>query len=341
MHRTLFLAVFSTILCGFVCTACARNPEFTDPAKVANDPDFNIQGEYLSQGNVPTGDAKEQFKAGAQVIAIGDGKFAVVLYKGGLPGDGWKRGDSRKKIEGKREGKEVVLSLPADAGKPNDNDVMVGSKIADGTMTIVTSEGTWTLKRMVRHSATEGAKPPAGATVLFDGTTAENFENGKLLEDKNLLSDAASKQKFGDHTLHLEFRLSYMPTARGQDRSNSGVFVHDCYEIQVLDSFGLEGENNECGGFYQIRKPDVNMCYPPLTWQTYDVDLTAPKYKDGKKVANAVVVVRHNGVVVHPKFELPRCTPGREEEGPAPRCLYLQGHGNKVEYRNIWVVEKK
>ena len=115
--------------------------------------------------------------------------------------------------------------------------------------------------------------------VLFDGTTAENFIDGTLLPDKNLLSEATSKQKFGDYTLHVEFRLSYMPEARGQARSNSGVYLHDCYEIQVLDSFGLEGENNECGGFYHLRKPDVNMCFPPLTWQTYDVDFTAPKYQ--------------------------------------------------------------
>ena len=180
---------------------------------------------------------------------------------------------------------------------------------------------------------------PRARTVLFDGTTAENFEHGTLLKDKNLLSEATSKQGFGDYTLHVEFRLSYMPFARGQGRSNSGVYMHDCYEIQVLDSFGLEGEDNECGGFYQIRKPDVNMCFPPLTWQTYDVKFTAPKYKDGKKIANAKVEVRHNGVVIHPMFELPRATPGREDEGPAPRPIYLQGHGNKVEYRNIWVKE--
>ena len=208
-------------------------------------------------------------------------------------------------------------------------------------MTIVATQRKWTLKQIERHSSTEAAKPPEDATVLFDGTTAENFENGTLLKDKNLLSEATSKQKFGDYTLHVEFRLSYMPFARGQERSNSGVYIHDCYEIQVLDSFGLEGEDNECGGFYQLRKPDVNMCFPPLTWQTYDVKFIAPKYEGEKKVANAKVKVRHNGVVIHPEFELEHATPGREGEGPAPRPIYLQGHGNKVEYRNIWVEEKK
>jgi hypothetical protein len=83
------------------------------------------------------------------------------------------------------------------------------------------------------------------------------------------------------------------------------------------------------------------MCYPPLTWQTYDFDFTAPKYKDGKKVANAKITVKHNGVVIHPDIELKSGTPGRQGEGPAPRPFYLQGHGDKVEYRNIWVAEKK
>jgi hypothetical protein len=331
----MILLVFSVLLCGFACTACARNPEITDPAKAAKDPDFKIQGEYLGEGEVASGGPQEHFKAGAQVIALGDGAFSVVLYKGGLPGEGWKRGDYRRKMEGKRAGKEVILTCPADA------DVKAGSKIADGVMTVVTTPGTLTLKRAVRHSKTEGAKPPEGATVLFDCTTGKNFEPGTLLKDKSLLSDETSKQAFGDHTLHIEFRLSYMPFAREQGRSNSGVYLHDCYEIQVLDSFGLEGENNECGGFYQLRKPDVNMCFPPLTWQTYDVKFTAPKYKDGQKVDNAKVEVRHNGVVIHPEFELEHATPGRRDEGPAPRPLYLQGHGNKVEYRNIWVKEAK
>jgi hypothetical protein len=323
MKRIFFwMAVFGGLgLCN--CAAESSALEITDPAEAAKDPDFAVQGEYLG---VRRGD----LKVGAQVIALGDGKFSVVLYRSGLPGEGWKRGDKRKKLEGKREGKEVVIT----EGGP-------GSKIVDGTMTIFAPEGKWTLKRIERKSPTLGAKPPEGAVVLFDGKTADQFEPGTLTKDKNLLSEETSKQKFGSYTLHLEFRLSYMPEARGQARSNSGVYLHDCYEIQVLDSFGLEGDDHECGGFYGFRRPDVNMCFPPLTWQTYDVEFTAPKYESEKKVANARITVRQNGVVIHDRYELPGATPGREDEGPPPRPLYLQGHGNKVEYRNIWVVEKK
>jgi hypothetical protein len=331
MSRTILLLMLSLALCGFVCTACAQHPtlpEITDPAEAAKDPDFKIQGEYLGEG---TWQGEAGIKVGAQVIALGDGKFTVVLTKGGLPGDGWKRGEPRLSLNAKRDGDAIVLT--------GEN---LSGKVVDESITLSSSDDKTKLelKRTVRHSPTEGAKAPEGGVVLFDGTTAENFIDGTLLPDKNLLSNATSKQKFGDYTLHVEFRLSYMPEARGQARSNSGVYIHDCYEIQVLDSFGLEGKNDECGGFYSLRQPDVNMCYPPLTWQTCDVDFTAPKYQDGKKVANAKIVVKHNGVVIHPEFELPHGTPGRQDEGPAPRPFYLQGHGNKVEYRNIWVKEK-
>ncbi len=267
-----------------------------------------------------------------QVIALGIGQFTVVVTKGGLPGKGWQRNDPSFSLSGKREDATTTLS-----GKD------LSGKIDGETMTIAGADGKTKLelKRTVRHSETEDAKPAEGALVLFDGTTAENFRHGTLLPDKNLLSEATTKQGFSDYTLHVEFRLSYMPLARGQARSNSGVYLHDCYEIQVLDSFGLEGKDDECGGFYKLRKPDVNMCYPPLTWQTYDVQFTAPKYEEGKKVADARVEVRHNGVVIHPEFALSHATPGRQGEGPAPRPLYLQGHGNKVEFRNVWLKEKK
>ena len=339
MRRTIPLHPLLLLLCGFICIACtrnpevtgaayAKNPEITDPDRAAADPDFLTQGEYQGEGDWK---GKGPVKVGAQVIARGNGQFKVVVTKGGLPGDGWKRGEPKLMLEGKRDDDVVAFS-----------GVKLTGKIVGDALTVASRNGKTRLelKRTVRHSPTEGAKPPEGAVVLFDGAGAENFEHGTLLPDGNLLSNATTKQGFGDYTLHLEFRCSYMPEARGQARSNSGLYLHDCYEIQVLDSFGLKGKDNQCGGFYQLRKPDVNMCFPPLTWQTYDIEFVAPKYEDGKKAADARVEVRHNGQVIHPEFDLTHDTPGRQNEGPAPRPFYLQGHGNKVEYRNIWVKEK-
>ena len=132
-----------------------------------------------------------------------------------------------------------------------------------------------------------------------------------------------------------------MPNDRGQARGNSGVYVQSRYEVQVLDSFGLEGKDNECGGIYSVGAPRVNMCYPPLTWQTYDIDFRAARYdSEGKKTENARVTVRHNGVLIHHDVELPKHTPGRHAEAPEPDGLFLQDHGNPVVFRNIWVVER-
>ena len=105
-------------------------------------------------------------------------------------------------------------------------------------------------------------------------------------------------------------------------------------EIQMLDSFGLSGEANECGGIYNYIKPAQNMCLPPLSWQTYDVEYTAGrKGEDGSVDKPAQMTVKHNGVIIHDKVELKHSPPA----GP----IHLQDHGNPVRYRNIWVVEKK
>ena len=119
--------------------------------------------------------------------------------------------------------------------------------------------------------------------MLFDGTSTDQFVDGKRDGDQ-LVQGVKSKQPLQNFTLHLEFKLSYMPTEEGQKRANSGCYCQGRYEVQILDSFGLNGENNECGGIYGIKKPDTNMCFPPLTWQTYDIDFTAAKFDaTGKK----------------------------------------------------------
>ena len=317
--------VLSLLFVAFVSLHAAaadkKSGTFTDPKNAG--PEYAVQGEY--EGKIGDG------KAGVQVIALGGGKYHVVSYPGGLPGDGWKRGD--EKHEADLATKDGVVS-----GSKNE----YHATIKDGVFTLSRGdEVIGTLKKVTRKSKTLGAKPPKGAVVLFGGKSVENFEGGHLSKDGYLLAGTHSKQKFGDSTLHVEFRTPFKPAARGQGRGNSGVYVQSRYELQVLDSFGLEGKNNECGGFYSISEPDVNMCFPPLTWQTYDIDFTAARYEDGKKVKNARVTVKHNGVVIHKDLELPRGTPGRLREGPGPAPVYLQGHGNPVVFRNIWIVPKK
>lgn len=302
---------------------------FTDPAKAG--PDFVIQGEY--EGTLKTPD--QEVKVGAQVIALGDGKFHGVFDIGGLPGDGWKRGDQQ--VAADSETVDGVVTFTGDGGS---------AKIGDGKMTIYDPSGAelGALAKVDRKSPTLGAKPPAGAKVLFEGTVAGllNWHGGKLVEGDLLLAGTRSKDEFQDFTVHLEFRTPFVPKATGQARGNSGLYLQDRYEVQVLDSFGLEGANNECGGFYSIKEPAVNMCFPPLSWQTYDIDFTAARFEGDKKVKNARVTIQHNGVTIFDDFELPNLTPGgAPQEYPGKGPLQLQAHGNPVTYRNIWVVEKK
>ena len=119
------------------------------------------------------------------------------------------------------------------------------------------------------------------------------------------------------------------------------MYLLDQYECQVLDSFGLEGKDNECGGIYKVSKPDVNMCLPPLSWQTYDVEFKAADFdSEGKKTSDAVVTIRHNGVAIHKDRKLPAATPGGGQNDEKPGSLFLQNHSNPVVFRNIWIVKK-
>lgn len=301
--------------------------QITDPAKA--DADFAYQGEYVGEVKGENGN----IAFGIQVIALGKGKFHAVAYHGGLPGQGW---DKSEKIEADGELKDGAVTLKSDLGS---------AVIKDGSLAISDKDGNavGTLKKVMRESPTLGAKPPEGAVVLFDGSNADEWQNGKI-EDGLLCQGVTSNKKFGSHKLHIEFRLPYAPEARGQGRGNSGLYLQGRYEVQMLDSFGLKGEQNECGGIYSVGAPSVNMCLPPLAWQTYDVDYTAGEYKDGKVVKNPRVTVRHNGVVIHDNIELPgerNTTAAPIKAGPEPGPVYLQDHGNPVRYRNIWVVETK
>ncbi|MDH3583318.1 MAG: DUF1080 domain-containing protein [Phycisphaerae bacterium] len=331
MRRLTALAVLALGLSFASAQAADKNKTWTDPAQAAReDGDFKLQGEYT--GNVgPNGG-----KVGAQVIALGNGQFRLVLYKGGLPGHGWD-GKDKMSAEGRLEGSVVRFT------QGDETLTLSGGQIRSS------EDATGALKRIDRTSPTLGQKPPAGAVILFDGTKdalEKNWKKGaRMTKDGLLEQGATSLPTFTNHHLHIEFRLPYKPGARGQGRGNSGIYVQGRHEIQMLDSFGLEGKHNECGGVYSVSDPAVNMCLPPLAWQTYDIEYTPARFgPDGKKAANARMTVRHNGVVVHDNLEIPKshttAAPNRADE-KAPGPVYLQNHGNPVRYRNIWVVQKK
>ncbi len=324
-RKTFTIALSSFFSVSALLAAPGKGGTYIDLANV--DADYAIQGEY--SGTV------DGEKAGGQIIALGDGKFEAVGYPGGLPGDGWD-GDKANRIKGKGETKDGATILTMADGSEG--------VIKDGVITI-SDDGKeiGQLKRVVRKSPTIGAKAPDGAAVLFDGKKhgADLWKGGRMSEDGLLMEGCTSKQTFSDFKIHIEFRTPYKPKARGQGRGNSGFYAHGRYEVQVLDSFGLEGNHNECGGIYSTKDPAVNMCFPPLTWQTYDIDFTAAKFEDGKKVANATMTVRHNGVLIHDKTVCDHATTASPmREGPQPGPVFFQNHGNPVRYRNIWVLAK-
>jgi len=323
----LLLAPVLSLVLVLPAVAAEHGKAITDPAEAGSD--FAVQGEYEGRALY----RGQMTKYGAQVIALGGGKFHCVGYKGGLPGAGWDGGE-KEQIPG-----QTIDGVPTFSIK-KDHVVLT---IKDDVLTATLDDGknVGSLKKTQRKSPTLGAKPPAGAVVLFDGTTPDNFKGGRMTKDGLLMEGATSKQNFQSCTLHMEFRTPFKPDARGQGRGNSGFYAQGRYEVQILDSFGLEGLQNECGGIYSIGPPKVNMCLPPLSWQTYDVDFTTAEYKDGKKVKDAVMTVRHNGVLIHENQKLDhRTTASPLAEGPEPGPVFFQNHGNPVRFRNIWVVPK-
>ena len=202
------------------------------------------------------------------------------------------------------------------------------------------------------NDKTLGAKPPAGAQVLFDGKSLDGWVGRDKQPAAWTIKDGAfivapgkgdiqTTRTFGDFTLHLEFRTPHMPDARGQARGNSGVYLGGIHELQVLDSYGLEPKNNECGAIYSQIAPRVNACKKPMEWQTYDVVFHKAKVQDGKVVEPARVTVVQNGVNIIDNAAINPTPGGIGMEPGTDGPLLLQDHGNLVEYRNIWIVPGK
>jgi len=298
------------------------------------------------QGTWRLDDGTDSGPVVAQVIALGQGKYrakfleefnvrvpAIALLEGQLK-------EARVRFSGPGRYGDTEFTLQA---------VLEGRKFS-GTFQGQDFAGSLVMEKVIRLSRTLGAKPPKEAIVLFDGNFNEWKYSGnkpgpvqwkrvdKAMEVKPGAGSIITKKEFADVKLHVEFRTPFMPDARGQGRGNSGVYLQGRYEVQVLDSYGLEGRDNECGGIYSVAQPLVNMCAPPMQWQTYDITFrTARLDSSGKKIKDAEMTVEHNGVKIQDKEKVSKATTAAP--GGKPGGIYLQDHGNRVQYRNIWVVE--
>jgi hypothetical protein len=208
----------------------------------------------------------------------------------------------------------------------------------------------WAEPKMVTPG-TSGS-PPSDAIVLFDGKNMDAWTVGRnkwKLEDGvgTAMSDASTKQKFGDCQLHVEFASPKVVKGNGQGRGNNGIgFGDGRYEIQVLDSWNNPTYfDGQCAAIYKQHPPLVNASRPPGEWQTYDIVFEAPRFDGDKLTRPAYVTVMHNGLLVQNHVELIGDTPYDRVPAftphPEKMPLKLMYHGNPVQFRNIWIREIK
>ena len=198
---------------------------------------------------------------------------------------------------------------------------------------------------------------PSDAIVLFDGTSLDAWEGGPwVLRDgtmevaarvedesgKKPARDLKTKQSFGDIQLHLEWRVPSEVTGEGQGRGNSGVFLMDRYEVQILDSHeNVTYADGSAGAIYGARPPLVNASRGPGEWQTYDIIWRAPRFDGDRLTRPAMVTVLHNGILIHDHYILQGMTVHKKAAVYTPHeptgPIRLQDHGNPIRFRNIWV----
>ncbi|MGI8746736.1 MAG: 3-keto-disaccharide hydrolase [Deinococcus sp.] len=220
---------------------------------------------------------------------------------------------------------------------------------------LLQAEGAQVAYRKIELRPLLYSSPPAGASVLFGGQNLSQWQSrggqgpaswpvqaGATTvapSTGGTPNDVRSAATFRDFQLHLEFRL---PTSSAdlpeQQRGNSGVYLQGRYEVQILDSYGrgLDGRN-DLGAIYGVKDAASNASLPSEIWQSYDIDFRAARWSGGQKTENARVSVRLNGELIQDRVSVPGSTLLGDPEGPGDGPIVLQDHGDKVQFRNIWL----
>ncbi|MBL8896947.1 MAG: DUF1080 domain-containing protein [Planctomycetes bacterium] len=183
---------------------------------------------------------------------------------------------------------------------------------------------------------------PAGHVLIPENPDVESkwvFDEGVLTASPGWDS-VITKEPYRDFRLHLEFNVNVSTSANPKARGNSGVYLQQRYELQILDSHGVPPESydaNDCGSIYQWKKPDRLANKPAGEWQSFDIAFRAARYAGEKKIEPARITAYQNGQLIHDDVEIPRKTGAGEAEGPEARPVKLQGHHNQVRFRNVWI----
>lgn len=183
---------------------------------------------------------------------------------------------------------------------------------------------------------------PDGYNLVPDGKepTKWVFKDG-VLTASPVWDSVLTRETYQDFRMHVEFNVNEVKDAKDPESDgNSGIYIQQRYEIQILNSFGVaeaDYKPSYCGSIYRQKKPDRLVCRKAGEWQNYDIAFRAARFDGGRKIENARITVYQNGVLIHDDYSITGKTGVGEKEGPEARPVKLQGHHNPVRFRNVWI----
>ena len=237
----------------------------------------------------------------------------------------------------------AVLLVPGTCVKADDN-IGVGAKpiagsevIFDGSRKMLDAK--WTYWKGPRFSSSLPIKWKILPDPVDDGTVLMT-DDPAAAGGKYGTADVVTKKKYRVFRLHIEFLVA-------KKRGNSGVYLQNRYEIQVLDgdktSHGMGAVINETESPYDAYNGTGK-------WNAYDIMFRAARFENGKRVEKAMVSMYFNGKKVHSDIPINQVWGGANSgldggnDGgrgitDVPGGLKLQNEGHDVRYRNIWIQE--